>query len=64
MHLEQPQIRFETKWEILTLFEPSLRKFKCLLKIKGRDYKILNIRRLMSLPKPLKLFHFEAIPIW
>jgi hypothetical protein len=36
MHVEQPQIRFETKREILMLFEPLLKKFKCLLKIKGR----------------------------
>jgi uncharacterized protein YsxB (DUF464 family) len=32
MHLEQPQIRFETKWEIVMLFESQLKKFKNLLK--------------------------------
>jgi hypothetical protein len=25
-HFEQPQIRFRTKWKILTLFEPQLQK--------------------------------------
>jgi hypothetical protein len=35
MYLEQPQISFETKCEILTLFEPHLKKFKRLIKIKG-----------------------------
>jgi hypothetical protein len=29
-HLEQPQIRFRTKWKIWTLFEPQLKKLKCL----------------------------------
>jgi hypothetical protein len=29
-HFEQPQIRFRTKWKILTLFEPQLKKLKCL----------------------------------
>ncbi len=37
-HLEQPQKRFKTKWKIWTLFEPQLKKFKCLLKIK-QDFK-------------------------
>jgi hypothetical protein len=32
-HLEQPQLRFETKWKIWTLFEPKHKNFKCLLKI-------------------------------
>jgi hypothetical protein len=35
-HLEQPQIRFKTKWKIWMLFYPQLTKFKCLLKIKER----------------------------
>ena len=29
-HFEQPQIRFRTKWKIWTLFEPQLKKLKCL----------------------------------
>jgi hypothetical protein len=29
-HFEQPQIRFRTKWKILKLFEPQLKKLKCL----------------------------------
>jgi hypothetical protein len=47
-HFEQPQKRFKTKWKILTLFEPQLKKFKCLLKIKEKLQKNFNIRRLMS----------------
>jgi hypothetical protein len=46
-HLEQPQKRFETKWKIGTLFEPQLKKFKFLLKIKERFQNTLNIWRLM-----------------
>ncbi len=30
-HFEQPQIRFRAKWKIWTLFEPQLKKLKCLL---------------------------------
>jgi hypothetical protein len=45
-HLECPQVRFKTKWKVQTLFEPLLKKFKCLLKLKERLPKILNIRRL------------------
>ncbi len=29
-HFEQPQIRFRTEWKIWTLFEPQLKKLKCL----------------------------------
>ncbi len=29
-HFEQPQIRFRTKWKIWMLFEPQLKKLKCL----------------------------------
>jgi hypothetical protein len=47
-HFEQPQKRFETKWKLLTLFEPQLKKFKFLFKIKERFLKNLNIRHLMS----------------
>ncbi len=47
-HFEQPHKRFKTKWKIWTLFEPQLKKFKCLLKIKEKFQKNLNIRRLMS----------------
>jgi hypothetical protein len=36
MHLEQPRPRLEIKWEILAIFEPQLKKFKCLLKVKGK----------------------------
>ncbi len=45
-HLEYPQVRFKTKWKVQTLFEPLFKKFKCLLKLKERLPKILNIRRL------------------
>ncbi len=38
-HFEQPQIRFKTKWKIWMLFEPQLKKFKFLLKIKERFQK-------------------------
>ncbi len=47
-HFEQPQKRLKTKWKIWSLFEPQLKKFKSLLKIKERFLKNLNIRRLMS----------------
>ncbi len=47
-HFEQPQKRFKTKWKIWTLFEPQLKKFKCLLKIREQFQKNLSIRRLMS----------------
>ncbi len=63
-HLEQPQIKFKTKWKIWTLFEPQLKKIKCMLKIKERVQKNLNIRRLMSYLRPLKLHQFQAIIIW
>ncbi len=33
-HFEQRQKRFKTNRKIWTLFEPQLKKFKCLLKIK------------------------------
>ncbi len=39
-HIKQPQKRFKTKWKIWTLFEPQLKKFKCLLKIKEKFLKI------------------------
>jgi hypothetical protein len=39
-HFEQPQKRFKTKWNIWTLLEPLLKKFKWLLKIKERSKKI------------------------
>ncbi len=29
-HFEQPQIRFRAEWKIWTLFEPQLKKLKCL----------------------------------
>jgi hypothetical protein len=29
-HFEQSQIRFRTKWKISMLFEPQLKKLKCL----------------------------------
>jgi hypothetical protein len=63
-HFEQPQIRFRTKWKIWTLFEPKHKNFKCLLKIEGSLLKMLNIRRLMSIPSPLKQYHFHTILIW
>jgi hypothetical protein len=63
-HFEQPQIRFRTKCKIWTLFEPKYKNFKCLLKIEGSFKKILNIKRLMSKPSPLKQYHFHAILIW
>ncbi len=34
-HFEQSKKRFETKWKIWTPFEPQLKKFKFLLKIKN-----------------------------
>ncbi len=42
-HFEQPQTRFKTKWKIWALFEPQLKKFKFLLKIKERFLKNLNM---------------------
>ncbi len=47
-HLEQPQKRFKTKWKIWTLFEPQLKKDKCLWKNKKGLKNNFNIRRLMS----------------
>ncbi len=34
------------------------------IKIEGSLLKILNIKRLMSIPSPLKQYHFHAILIW
>ncbi len=64
MHFEQSQIRLRTKWKIWTLFEPEHKNFKCLLKIEGSLRKFLNIKPLMSIPSPLKQYHFHAILIW
>ncbi len=64
MHLEQPRPRLEIKWEILAIFEPQLKKFKCLLKIKGKLFKNWNISRLMSSARPWKLYKFQVILIW
>ncbi len=47
-HFEQPQKKFVTKWKSWILFEPQLKKFKFLLKIKEIIKKNLNIRHLMS----------------
>jgi hypothetical protein len=38
MQLEQPEIRFKTKWKIWMIFEPELKKFKWLLQI-SKDLK-------------------------
>ncbi len=50
--------------KIWTLFEPKHKNFKCLLKIEGLLWKILNIKRLMSIPRPLQQYHFHVILIW
>jgi hypothetical protein len=50
--------------KIWTLFEPKHKNFKWLLKIEGSLKKILNIKRLMSIPSPLKQYHFLVILIW
>jgi hypothetical protein len=50
--------------ENLTLFGPKHKNFKCLLKIEGSLKNILNIKRLTSIPSPLKQYHFHAILIW
>ncbi len=63
-HFEQPQIRFRTKWKIWMLFEPKHKNFKCLIKIEGSRKKTLNIKRFMSIPSPLKQYHFHTILIW
>ncbi len=63
-HFEQPQIRFRTKWKIWMLFEPKHKNFKCLIKIEGTLLKIFIFKRLMSIPSPLKQYHFHAILIW
>ncbi len=64
INFEQPQIRFRTKWKIWTLFAPKHKNFICLLKIEGSLNKNLNIKRLMSIPSPLKQYHFHSILIW
>jgi hypothetical protein len=50
--------------KIKTLFEPQLKQLKYMLKIEERLQKFLNIRRLMSYLRPLKLHHFHEILIW
>jgi hypothetical protein len=46
------------------LFEPKHKNFKYRLKIEGSLKKFLNIKWLMSIPSPLKQYHFHAILIW
>jgi hypothetical protein len=63
-HYKQPQFAFEANWRSQTLYEPQHKNLKCLLKIKGTLIKIINIRPLLFLPSPLKLYHFQTILIW
>jgi hypothetical protein len=53
-HSEQPQIRFKTRWKVLTLFEPRLKKFKCLLKIKERLQKNVKYQASDVLTRTIK----------
>ncbi len=50
--------------KIWKLFERKHKNFKYLLKIKGPLKIFLNIERIMSIPSPLKQYHFHAILIW
>jgi hypothetical protein len=53
-HFEQPQKRYKTKWRKFEIFEPQLKKFKCLLKIKEEFPKTFKIKASHVLTKTFK----------
>ncbi len=62
-YLEQPQFRFETKWEFELFLSLSIRTSNAYKKLKVH-FKNFNIKRLISIPSPLQQYHFHIILIW
>ncbi len=60
------EVRIISGRKYVEQFEPiySSLNFKCLLKIEGSLTKFLNIKRLLSIPSPLKQYQIHVILIW